>query len=105
MATTLTNPITTPPVTYKAITWFMIQVPHHDDGVGNYVFNRNEINLQYEIVTVDDDLNVIHKERVVETFNNFPAGVKTDLRDLYAKIEAHARSRGLIGDGTDEVLE
>lgn len=103
MGTKLTTPITRPAITSQAIQAFTVTVPHVlDDATGDYVINRDNIRLEYQVSTVNADGESINLEVRSALFADFPPVLITTLRDLYKLLETDARNQGLIGDGTDE---
>ena len=105
MARTLTTPDVQPSATQQAITNIRFEMPHFDDA-GSMKFDKSNVRVWYEVTTYDANENVIGVESTDNLFADWPAGFKTDVKSMYARLETDATAKGLLaGPGTDEPLE
>jgi len=106
MAIDLTVPEAQPAVTYQGITRMDVYFPHEfNDISGAMLLRKPDINLRYYVTSWTANGEIQITERVVNKFDTWPAALITDMKNLYAKIEAHAQANGYIGAGTAEPVE
>lgn len=106
MARTLTTPIVQPPCTQQGITRFTIDIPHVFDEVdGEMKINKDHVKLKYAVITFNESGEAVTGTERTVPFADWPALFKTDVKEVYAKIEIDAENAGLIGAGEDELLE
>lgn len=107
MARTLTTPLERADGTQQAITRFNVEIPHARNNADDaMIIDKDNVAIKYEVLTFDDNGEIIGCKTTTVGFKGWPAGFKAELRAIYSKIHAHAESTGLIaGTGSDEALE
>ena len=105
MPRTLTNPAPQPAATHQHISGLRFTIPAVRD-VDDMVIRKQGVSLWYEVVTYDVEGNITGRKQRVVPFADWPAGFRTDVRNMYSRVQQHAESEGLfLGPGTDEPLE
>jgi hypothetical protein len=106
MARDLTTPVVRPDVTQQAITYMRFNIPHiqNTDSIPAMEINRDNIKVEYEVTTYNEDGEIISQVMRGVPFSIWPAGFITDMRSAYSRLENEAEAAGLIGPGTSEPL-
>jgi hypothetical protein len=105
MSTKLSTPIVQAAIVDQGITRFEVQIPHKRNLAGDAAeIDKQGIRVRYEVTTWDEAGKVAGRESRAAPFGSWPAGLKTDVQAVYARLVANAKTGGLIGPGTDETI-
>ena len=107
MPRTLTTPDPQPDAVQQHISGMRFEIPAiRNAGDTAMEISKGQVRLWFEVITYDTNGVVIDKQTHYAQFADWPPAFVTDVKEVYARIEAYAESLGLIvGPGTDELLD